>query len=494
MEAESKYFKNVNEKKGLGGRTARGGLLVVFSSTMRFGLQLLLIYMLSKMLQPDDFGLVAMATVLVSLVSVLNDFGLVQATIQKPRISHEEVSNLFWLNLFINLSFSLLFILSARFIANFFSRDELIGITYVYAVTIFVQGVSQQHRAIMMRAMEYRAIEFTELAGYIVGVMVALFLATVGAGYWALVSVPLTAAIIRTIFFPFLTRWVPSLPDFRCSIRMYLHYGLHLMGFNGVNYFARNADNLLIGKVVGAEALGYYSLAYRILLLPINQLSVPLTKVMLPALSRIVNEPMKYRKVYELALGALAAIAIPVIVFLFVFAEDLILLLLGEEWRPAAVIFQCLMPVALISATNVATGWVYQSVGTTDRLFKVSIIKTVFLLVAMVVGLNWGPIGVALAVSFVYLFERIPAIIYCYRGTPLVLASYLRPQLYPVLFSIAAVIVVRMVPEYIGKINSGLWFKMFVCGSLYMSIVLLLYLISPVRMIMSETKKYILDR
>lgn len=491
MKKSEQYFRNEGTGKKLGSKTARGGLYVVVGSAVRFFLQLLLLSILSRLLIPDDFGLVGMTTVLVGFLSLINNAGLVQATIQRPVITRQEISNLFWLNFSVSLFLAVVLAMFSPLVVKFFGREELNGITLVYAVVVFLQGFAQQHKALLMRSMKYGIVEMTELLTYCMAVFVAVLLGYRNAGYWALVSIPLVVAVAQAFCFPIITGWMPSLPKRNCSMHPYLKYGLNLMGFNGVNYFARNGDNLIVGKFLGAEALGNYSVAYRILLLPMNQLSGPMTKVMLPALSSLQKNPYNYRVAYELALGVLAGTAIPVVVFLFIFSEEFVLVFLGNGWGMAAEIFRWLLPVAFISATNVATGWVYQSLGTTERMLKVAIVKTILLVIAMFVGLNWGVVGVAACISLASVVERIPAVLYCYKGTPLSFKNYLKPQIYPTLFSITGAIIVERV---VHVFSSSPLFDIILGALLYVIIITLFYFFSPVMGTIVQTKKLLFEK
>ena len=198
-----------------------------------------------------------------------------------------------------------------------------------------------------------------------------------------------------------------------------LAFGANLTGFNIVNYFARNVDKILIGRSLGAAPLGLYSNAYRLLLLPVQQISTPLTSVAIPALSRLQDQRDRFRAYYRRGVMLTVAAGMPVVAFLFVSADKAVLTFLGSQWLDAVPIFRALGPAAFIGTFNMATGWVYVSTGTTRRQFQWGIFASTTMVFAYIVGLQWGVIGVAIAYSVVLIVLRFPSVVYCFHGSHL---------------------------------------------------------------------------
>jgi O-antigen/teichoic acid export membrane protein len=194
-------------------------------------------------------------------------------------------------------------------------------------------------------------------------------------------------------------------------------FGGHLTGASLCQYLNRNLDNVLIGKVWGEGSLGLYNRAYSLLLMPITQLNGPITNVALPALSRLQNDPARYRAYYRKALGLLATVGMPLVVFTGVDALRIVRFLLGEHWLGTVPIFQALAPAAFIGTFNVATGWLYVSLGRTARQLRWAILQTPVIVAGFFLGLPYGPVGVAAAYSAVTVLLRGPAFAYCLKGT-----------------------------------------------------------------------------
>ncbi len=178
-----------------------------------------------------------------------------------------------------------------------------------------------------------------------------------------------------------------------------LAFGGNLTGFNVVNYFARNLDNILIGRYWGVEPLGLYSKAYSLLMLPLQQINAPISSVAIPALSRLQNDPEQYRKYYLKAISLITFVSLPGVMFMIVMSENIIRVVLGEQWIKASPIFSVLGISALIQVVLNTNGWLHVSIGRTDRMFRWGIFASFFIVVSFFIGLPYGAIGVATSLS-----------------------------------------------------------------------------------------------
>lgn len=432
----NRFFRGTGDLSNLRDKTARGGAITAIGQMIRFVLQIGTTMFLARILSPDDFGLIGMVAVLVQLVVFFRDFGLTQATVQRKEITVQQVSNLFWINLFASVTIAGIFALSSSAIAQFYGRPELQEISLILAIGILAEGVSLQHRALMTRGMEYLRLTIVDVISQLVASTLAIFMALNGLGYWALVVLSLGVSLVRMFLIPLLAPWIPSIPRRGAGTMPYLGFGTNLFGFNLLNYFARNVDNVIIGRLMGAVTLGFYENAYRLLMLPMQQINGPVTQVVLPALSRLQEDTREYRDFYVAALTALSLFSVPISIFCFFFANDLIYLALGPGWGKAAEIFQYLAPAALMAATNVANGWVYLSLGTVNRQLRSSIISSLIHVVFILAGSRWGVEGVAISVSLSRVSMRLPFLMYAYKGTPITVMDFLATQVWPMILGV----------------------------------------------------------
>ena len=207
-----------------------------------------------------------MVVVVTGFVSMFKDLGLSNATIQKEEINAEQISTLFWVNVALSVTILLLTASLAPAVAWFYGDSRLTLITLVYAVGFLFGGLTVQHEALLRRQMRFTALAVTDIVSLIAGIVTALVLGWYGARYWALVANQLVVGFTNTVAVWALCRWRPGLPVRNSGVRSMLVFGRNLTGFSIINYFARNLDNMLIGKFWGSQQLGLYAKAYQLLL------------------------------------------------------------------------------------------------------------------------------------------------------------------------------------------------------------------------------------
>jgi O-antigen/teichoic acid export membrane protein len=441
MPSSDKYFNNEPAAKALGDKTTRSGMITVAGQGIRLLLQVGSTVLLARLLTPDDFGLFGMAAVVINFVTLFKDFGLSTATLQRAEIKEAQISNLFWINVLVSILIGLMIIALSEMIAAFYGRAELAAVSVALGGLVAIQGFGLQHRALIARRMEFGKLAIIAIISQLIGVSLAVVLALGGYGYWALIVLMGIPPLAEAISCCVVTAWLPLLPQMNVGTAPYLKYGSNLLGFSLVNYFSRNLDNILIGKFLGANVLGLYNMSYNMLLLPMQQINVPLSKPVLVALSRIQNDVDRYRLAYRKSLRAVATFTIPIVFFLASNPELILTTTLGEQWKASAPLFLALTPFAFVSATNVATGWVYASLGHTDRQFRMGIFSSTVMVISIIIGMQYGALGVAIAASLASCVLRVPTILYCFRYTPLGLPDFLESIKPPTLKALLALMV-----------------------------------------------------
>ncbi|MEM6612813.1 MAG: lipopolysaccharide biosynthesis protein [Cyanobacteria bacterium P01_C01_bin.72] len=432
------YFDTAHLEGNLKRRSVRGGAVTIAAQGSKFVIKLGSTAVLARLLLPEDYGLIGMATVVVGFVEYFKDLGLSAATIQQAEINEKQVSTLFWINVAVGCLVALVVALFAPLVAAIYQEPRLQAITLGLAVNFVFSGLTVQHQALLQRQMQFASLAQIEIMAILVGIGGAITSAYYGAGYWALVILQLLTVLANAIGVWSVCRWRPGLPSKNANIGSMLNFGRNLTGFNIINYFSRNLDNFLIGRVWGAQPLGLYAKAYQLVLLPITQINVPVNRVALPALSRLQNDPERYQKYYYRAILAITALGMPLVMFLGVAADQLILLLLGEQWLKIIPIFRWLIPAAFIGTFNMATGWVYQSLNRTDRQLRWGVFSSVVNVIIFATAIKWGALGVAAAYGVSRIIIVVPAILYCYGGTWLKWTDFIATIFLPAFASIAA--------------------------------------------------------
>jgi PST family polysaccharide transporter len=423
----------------LKGRSVRGGLLTLTAQGTGFLLQSISIVVLARLLTPSDFGLVAMVTAITGVGQCFADFGLSEATIQRQDINHDQVTALFWINVAIGLTLTLLSASLAPVLAWVYREPRLRHIALVVSLTFLIGGLRVQHDALLKRQMRFASLAIRDVTAYALAVSVAVSMAWRGAGYWAIVAFPLTLNSIQMVFSWLMVRWVPGLPRRGAKAGSMVSFGGNVAASYLITAINRSADSVLIGWHWGAHLLGLYSRAYNLLMLPVRQLSPPASSVAVPAFSRLQNDPERFARYYLRGANLMLWITTPVFGFLFVAAQPVIILVLGHQWRDAAPVFQILAVSALGQLLLELTLWFFVGRGESGRLLKLLLVVSPILIVSFAIGLPFGIKGVALSGSLV-LIAIFPWILkYAFRGTRLNLHRLGQAIRCPIALSLAGV-------------------------------------------------------
>jgi O-antigen/teichoic acid export membrane protein len=396
---------------------------------------------LARLLTPADFGLVAMVATITGLGQAFADLGLSEATIQRKEITHDQVSVLFWINLAIGIGLMLVTMGLAPFLAKFYRDPRLVNITLLLSFTFLIGGLKVQADAILKRQMRFSVLAFRDVFSYALAVPVAITIAWRGGSYWALVALPLTLNLTAMVFSWLIVDWRPGLPRRDAEVGSMIVFGGNVAASYFVTTVSRSADNVLIGWYLGAGPLGLYSRAYNLLMLPVRQLSAPAGSVAVPAFSRTQTEPERLARYYLRAVNLLMWVSAPVFGFLFVAAKPAIVLILGNQWREAAPVFQILTIAALTQLLLESTIWLFVSRGQSQQLLRLLLIITPIIIGSYAIGLPFGIKGVALAGSLVLLMILPWMLQFSFRGTNLTLLRLSRALLFPVILSLAGVLI-----------------------------------------------------
>lgn len=413
------FFATDHLKADLKKRSIRGGVITLLAQGSKFTIQMTSTILIARLLTPEDYGLIAMASVVIKFVQMFRNFGLSDAVVQKEQINHHQVSTLFWINTAISIAIGLIIAAIASSVAWFYQEPRLTNIMLVLSSIFIFSGLTIQHQALLRRQMRFVTLAQIEIISMLVGVIAGVIAAVYGVGYWALVILQIAMAVSYSLGLWLACSWRPGLPVWNSGVLSLLAFGGNLTAFNLVNYFSRNLDNILIGRYWGSQKLGLYAKAYQLLLLPIQQINSPVTKVALPTLSCLQAKPEQYKRYYYKAILAITIVSMPLVAFIFAVADKIVLLLLGSQWLGIVPIFRWLMPAAFMGTFNVAGGWVYQSLGRTDRQFRIGVVMSAIDIGIFFISVPWGVIAVAAAYGLSRPIIWVPRMLYCYRGTPL---------------------------------------------------------------------------
>jgi PST family polysaccharide transporter len=374
---------------------AKGALITIVGQIVRLVAQLLGIILLARILSPADFGLLAMVVAIIGVGEVVRDFGLSAAAVQAPTLSTEQRDNLFWINAGLGASFAVVVATFSGLIAGFYGDARLQPIALALAGTFLVNGLSTQFRADLNRQMKFGSLAIVETLSAAAGLVVAVVAASNGAGYWALVLQQVVSPTVGLVAVIALTRWLPGLPHRHADMKKLLRFGQNLLGVQLLNYASRNIDSIVVGASFGANILGFYDRAFQLLMLPLNQIQAPATKVALPTLSQIQNEPTRFASYISRGQLALMHFIVAAFAISAAQASPLIFWVLGPQWEGSVPIFQILAFAGVAQAAAYATYWAFLSLGLTGSNLRLELVSRPIIIGLILFGAGWGVLGVA---------------------------------------------------------------------------------------------------
>jgi len=354
---------------------------------------------LAALLTPSDFGLMAMAIVIVGFLEIFKDLGTAAAIIQNQNLSDESLSSIFWVNVGFGALVAVIVFLAAPLGAEFYNNSKIEDILKVLSISFIWSSFGIVQKKLLEKELKFDLLAKIELIGVAIGAVVGITLALLEFGVWSLVFQSLSIAVITTSLLWIINSWRPTIFFSYQKIKPIISYSLNLVGYNVFNYFVRNTDYLLIGKYLGERELGHYYLAYKIMLSPLQNVSLVVSRVIFPIYSKIQNDNERFRKIYSKVANAISFLTFPLMIGVFALSDLFAVTFFNNKWDTAllALLLMILAPVGLIQSIATTTGSIYQAKGKTDWMFRWGVISGIIYVTGFFIGLNWGVIGVAVS-------------------------------------------------------------------------------------------------
>jgi len=442
--------------KDLKQRTIRGGIAKVSAQATTFLLRVGSLMVLARLLDPKDFGLVGMVTAAIGMLNLFRDFGLSTAAVQRSAVTDEQISTLFWINMLVGVMLALVSVAIAPLLAAFYHQPSLVWVTSILAAGFVFNAAGVQHSTLLQREMRFTTLSLIDIVSQVVSTAVGIGMALKGYGYWALVAMALLAPLTGTICLWLSTSWIPGKPRGRVGIRSMLSFGGMVTLDGLVMYVAYNLEKVLLGRYWGAAAIGIYGRAYQLSNIPTDNLNSSVGGVAFSALSRLQDEPHRFKRFFLKSYSLVLALTLPITIVCALFAGDAVTVLLGPKWKEAVPIFRLLAPTILCFAMINPFSWLLFSLGLVTRSLKIALVIAPLVISGYLIGLPYGPKGVALGYSVAMTLWILPNIAWCIRGTEIsfrdVMLTLVRPLMAGVM---ATVLPLAMLLSY-GRLLSPL--------------------------------------
>ena len=432
------YFDDSDVSRNIKGSIVRGSAYLMGAAGVKFVFNLASTVILARLLDPEAYGLLAMVFVMTNFLTLFRDMNLSLATVQKETITHAQVSTIFWVNAAVSLTIAVALLALAPAVSWFYGDPRLTAIAAMLALPVLLRGLVVQHKALLRRKLYFGTMMAVDLACTLASYVTAVVMAWLGYGYWSLVWMHVSSAIIDVIMTWYVTRWRPGLPKRGTGVRAMVIFGGNLTGYSFVRYASRSLDNALIGWSAGPAALGIYSKTRDITGQVINYAQSPFSAIGVPSLSRLTQQPDRYRNTFRRLSEKIILIVLFASVLFVCTAEETVELLLGPKWTEAAPVLAILAILISTEAVYGCVNWLFISQGRGGQLFRYGIFDATSRVVAVLIGFSGGILGIATALALLAIFVRLPVQIwYACRQGP-VGQSHVYAMLAPLLGAAAA--------------------------------------------------------
>jgi PST family polysaccharide transporter len=354
--------------------------------------------LLARIIGPHDFGITAQATIFIGLTQLFIDQGFGAALIQKRSIDRIDVGSVFWLNVVFGILMGAITIAAAPLVASFFHTPELTAVLRVLSILVLINALAVVPAALLNRSMGWRPIALSQLTGAVVGGVIGLVAAQAGARYWSVVIQNILFGAVTLVGMVLATGLPPLVASLR-RLRELFAFTWGVAGSYFLRYFNDNVDNILVGRYLGTADLAFYALAFRLLKLPVRLIGAIVNQVSLPAFSRMQEDLPRMRRWFLASSRTMATGTYPFLMLGILLVPDLIPALFGPQWEPAVVPTQILTAVAMRQMVMMLIGPLFQALGRTRELFGWTLLAVGTTLLGIVIGLQWGIVGVAAGVA-----------------------------------------------------------------------------------------------
>jgi len=341
-------------------------------------ISLIISAILARLISPEAFGVVAVASVLIDFLNIFTDMGIGPAIIQRKDLSDENLNSIFTYTIFGGILLAVLFFCLAKPIANFYNDSALIIICQILSVKLFFAAINIVPQANILKNKNFKLIAKRTLLLQVLSGIVSIYAAYQGVGMYALLISPIFTSI--GMFF-FNINYSPRKIDLRFDgspFKKIYAFSLYQFLFSFMNYFSRNVDSLIIGRYFTLKELGYYDKSYRLMMLPLQNVTNVITPVMQPILSSLQDDKVELTAKYNQIIKLVGTISFPLSVFLYFTAGELIQIVYGNNWAQAIPVFKVLAISLAFQMILSTSGAIYQSANATKLMFINGVSNTFF--------------------------------------------------------------------------------------------------------------------
>lgn len=363
-------------------------------------LRFITLAILARLLSPSDFGLMGMIMVVIGFAQAFADMGLSNAIIQRQDVSESHLSSFFWINVLSGILIFVFILLLRPMVVIYFNQPSLSNYLIFAAFIFLTTPVGQLFTTLLKKELKFKTLSKIEIAATVVYSVSTIGLAMANFGVLSLIFGQLIRSLftVGILFFVFRKTWLPRFHFSIKEIKSYLAFGSFQMGERAVNYLSANIDYIIIGRFLGPEALGFYTLAYQIMIFPLTKINPVITNVTFSAFSRIQDDNSRMRRAYCKAINYISMVSFPILAGMLVVAPEFIRLVYGAKWESSILVLQLFCLVGVSKSIVNPIGSILLAKGRVDIGFYWNVFTVIMVSIAVIVGVNWGIVGVAVAI------------------------------------------------------------------------------------------------
>ncbi|MHC4103454.1 MAG: MOP flippase family protein, partial [Planctomycetota bacterium] len=454
-------------------KAAKGILWSVIQKWGREAISFLTFIALSRMLAPESFGLVALATVFTASIKIFLDQGFSAAIVQRSELEREHLDTAFWISILIGILFTVGGIAASGLVAAFFEEARLAPVLSWLSLSFILGALSSTQIAILRRDLAFKSLAARSLTATMAGGIVGVSMAFAGFGVWSLVGQHLTIALVGVFVLWRASDWRPG---FNLSMKHYKQlftFGVSVTGNNFLKAFVRRSDDFLIGYFLGPTLLGYYTIGYRLLLVMMRVVTGIINSVAFPTFSRIQHKPERMRNAFYKVTQYTSLLAFPIFMGLAVLAPEIVPALFGEKWGPSIPVMQILALIGILQSVLFFNGSVMRASGKPSWEFAIMLLNAICSVLGFLLAVRWGIVAVAAAFVIVgYLLAPI-SYIAVRRLIQIDFKTYLWQLVAPLSASLVMVAVILGLKYFIEQQELNLYLQL----SIYLAAGVVTYLL-----------------
>ncbi|KYJ86993.1 hypothetical protein AS592_00345, partial [Sulfurovum riftiae] len=406
------------------------------------GMGFIVTIFLARLLEPAEFGLIAMVMVIIGIAQVFTDVGLGSALIQRRRVLPVHYSSVFYFNIFIASILTLITFLSASWIGAFYNNNQLVSIAQVMSIAFLINAFSSVQATKLRKELNYTALTKANFTASLLSGIIGVFMALNDGGVWSLVTMTLSRGVIFNIYIWMVANWWPSLLfSFKALFQLW-GFGFRIFLSGLLDAVFNKLDILIIGKLFTPATLGFFERAKSLDQMIVTYSSGSLMSVLFPVLSKIQNDLPRFQRIIIKALGVISFIVFLLLGMMYLISEELIVLLFSEKWIPSVEYFQLLLLSGFAYPISALLVNVLSSRGNSKAFLHLEIYKKIVFGVNLLVAFIWGIEGYLYGLVLASILAVYLNIIFASREIHLAITKFIHPIIMQMLITTLSVILV----------------------------------------------------